>query len=94
MYEIFAEILETCRRPQNKTHVMYNMNTSYDSITKYLQQLQEMRLLQVESGTRSTFKMTDRDQESLEKGCQLQNLLSNDKIPYNLKRFVAAEMSI
>jgi predicted transcriptional regulator len=78
-YEILVEILESCRKPQKKTRVMYKTNNSYDSITKYLQQLQGMRLLQKEAKTGNTFKITERGIEFLEKWYQLQNLLNNEE---------------
>jgi predicted transcriptional regulator len=42
--QIFAEILELCRKPQVKTRVMYKANLSYKSLQDCLMQLQKKKL--------------------------------------------------
>jgi predicted transcriptional regulator len=45
--EITAEILNFCKQPQTKTHVMYNTNLSWQMTQKYLSQLQSLGLLEI-----------------------------------------------
>jgi predicted transcriptional regulator len=45
--QIFAEILELCRKPQVKTRVMYKANLSYKSLQDCLMQLQKKKLFEV-----------------------------------------------
>ena len=45
--EITAEILNFCKKPQTKTHVMYNTNLSWQMTQKYLSQLQSRGLLEI-----------------------------------------------
>jgi predicted transcriptional regulator len=71
-YDIFAEILDACQTPENKTHIMYKTNTSHRSFKKYLKQLLEMNLLQKK--TKNQFNTTERGKEYLTKYNQLQNI--------------------
>jgi predicted transcriptional regulator len=64
-YEIYCEMLQICQKPQNKTRIIYKTNTSYTSFRKYLEKLQEMRLLQLEPENR--YKTTERGKIFLQK---------------------------
>jgi predicted transcriptional regulator len=45
--EIFAEILELCRKPNVKTRVMYKTNLSYGMLQVCLEQLLKQELLEL-----------------------------------------------
>jgi predicted transcriptional regulator len=78
IYKIYAEMLQICRTPQNKTHIMYKTNTSYASFTKYLQSLQKAGLLQQELLNKNKFQTTERGKKFIEKYCEILQLLDEN----------------
>jgi len=46
--QIMAEILDLCKKPQLKTHVMYQKNLSWELLKKYLHDLQSQEFLQIQ----------------------------------------------
>jgi predicted transcriptional regulator len=77
IYEIYAEILQICQKPQNITHIMYQTNTSYVSFKKYLQQPQEIGLLKQGPEHKNRYKTTERGKTYLEKYAAFKQLLSS-----------------
>ncbi|UCC27586.1 MAG: hypothetical protein JSW29_05810 [Candidatus Bathyarchaeota archaeon] len=45
--EIMADILSICRRPQNKTRLLYEANLSWSMLNRYLDQMRSLRLLEI-----------------------------------------------
>ncbi len=45
--EIIADILSLCRRPQNKTRLLYEANLSWSMLNRYLDQMRSLRLLEI-----------------------------------------------
>ena len=60
--EILAEILEFCRQPQLRTHIMYQANLSWRPVTDYLHFCREMGVI-VKVGKR--YKVTERGRQLL-----------------------------
>jgi len=50
--QIMAEILELCKEPQFKTHVMYKTNLSWQMLQKYLSHLQSLGFLEIRHSPR------------------------------------------
>lgn len=78
VYKIYAEMLQICRTPQNKTRVMYKTNTSYAALTKHLQALQKSGLLQQEPFNKNRFRTTERGQMFIEKYYEILQLLDEN----------------
>jgi predicted transcriptional regulator len=72
--EIFSEILELCRKPTAKTHIMYKTNISYAALLKLLKQLQKLELLILEKSSKK-YATTDKGQEYIARWVTLQELL-------------------
>jgi len=72
--EITAEILNFCKKPRTKTHVMYNTNLSWQMLQKYLSQLQSRRLLQVHHSV-TKYATTQKGLKFVEKWKELLELL-------------------
>jgi predicted transcriptional regulator len=73
--QIFAEILELCRKPQVKTQVMHKANLSYTLLQDYLMQLQKQKLLEVHQ-SKKKYLTTEKGREFLQKWTVLQQLIT------------------
>jgi predicted transcriptional regulator len=73
--QIFAEILELCRKPQVKTKVMYKANLSYNMLQDCLMQLHKWKLLEVHH-SKKKYLTTEKGQEFLQKWTALQQLIT------------------
>jgi len=72
--EITAEILNFCKKPQTKTHVMYNTNLSWQMTQKYLSQLQSRGLLEIHHSV-TKYAATQKGLKFVEKWKELLELL-------------------
>ena len=72
--EILAEILELCREPTAKTHIMYKTNTSYPTMQKFLMQLQKLELLGLVDDA-PKYMTTEKGREFIGRYSALQDLL-------------------
>ena len=72
--EITAEILNFCKKPRTKTHVMYNANLSWEMLQKYLSQLQSRGLLEVHH-SQTKYATTEKGLKFVEKWRELLELL-------------------
>jgi len=72
--EITAEILNFCKQPQTKTHVMYSTNLSWQMLQKYLSQLQSLGLLEVHHSV-TKYATTEKGLKFVEKWRELLELL-------------------
>jgi predicted transcriptional regulator len=73
--QIFAEILELCRKPQVKTQVMHKANLSYTILQDCLMQLQKRKLLEVHH-SKTKYLTTEKGREFLQKWTALQQLIT------------------
>jgi len=73
-FEIMAEILSLCEKPQNKTKVMYRTNLSWGMLQKYLSQLQSLGLLEVHHSS-VKYATTQKGLKFVEKWRELAELL-------------------
>jgi predicted transcriptional regulator len=73
--QIFAEILELCRKPQAKTQVMHKANLSYTILQDCLMQLQKRKLLEVHQ-SKTKYLTTEKGREFLQKWTALQQLIT------------------
>jgi predicted transcriptional regulator len=73
--QITAEILNLCKEPQTKTHVMYRTNLSWIMLMKYLSQLQSQGLLET-SNTQTRYTSTQRGLKLVDKWREITELLS------------------
>jgi len=73
-FEIMAEILNFCEKPQNKTKVMYRTNLSWRMLQKYLSQLQSLEFLEVHHSS-VKYVTTQKGLEFVEKWRELAELL-------------------
>jgi predicted transcriptional regulator len=73
--QVFAEILELCRKPQVKTQVMQKANLSYPMLRDYLMQLQKWKLLEVPQ-SKKKYLTTEKGREFLQKWTALQQLIT------------------
>jgi len=73
-FEIMAEILSFCEKPQNKTKVMYRTNLSWVMLQKYLSQLQSLGLLEVHHSS-VKYATTKKGLKFVEKWRELAELL-------------------
>ena len=64
--EIFAEILQLCKKPMAKTRILYKTNISYPALLSQLVQLQKMGMLTHTAETKK-FATTDKGAEFPEK---------------------------
>ena len=76
--QIFAEILEQCKQPQVKTHVMRETNLSYVTLQDCISQLKKWHLVEVTHHIRIRYRTTDKGLRFLNKWTELQ-LIINEK---------------
>lgn len=69
-FQIMAEMLNFCKEPQIKTHVMQRTNLSYAGVEKYLHQLIDLGLLESQQCSAS-YSTTERGFAFLNKWAQL-----------------------
>lgn len=72
--EIEQDILRLCRKPVNKTRILYKCNLSYDLLQKYLKDLMSKDLLANNSD--GLFQATDKGKEFLETYKNLETLIA------------------
>jgi predicted transcriptional regulator len=72
--DLFAEILEQCKQPTVKTHIMYKVNLSYPSTMKFLSNLQNLQLLKFDETSRK-YKTTEKGLDYLKRYYELQKAL-------------------
>ncbi|MFQ6081190.1 MAG: winged helix-turn-helix domain-containing protein [Candidatus Bathyarchaeia archaeon] len=77
--EIMAEILSLCKQPRIKTKVMYRTNLSWQTLQKYLFQLQSQGLLKVHYST-TRYATTQKGLKFLEKWRELVELFSSEPL--------------
>ena len=77
--QIFAEILELCRKPKVKTRIQYQTNLSYKLLQKCLAQLQMYKLLE-EHHSQETYSTTEKGLDFLQKWTELEQLLAPSKV--------------
>jgi len=70
----FAEILEACKQPTAKTHIMYKTNLSYDATLKFLKRLQKLELLKLNQDNKK-YETTEKGFEFLKKNSELRKIL-------------------
>jgi len=76
--QIFAEILDLCRKPQTKTRVMYETNLSYAMLQDCLMKLQNKGLLEVHH-SKTKYATTEKGLEFLQRWAELQQFLKIEK---------------
>ena len=72
--EIFAEILDLCKQPTLKTHVMHKTNASYYYVLKLLEHLQELQMLKFDKNSKK-YETTEKGRKYVEKYNELEILL-------------------
>ncbi len=78
--EIIYEILSICRKPTNKTSILYKCNLSYNQLQKYLSYLLSQNLLKSFKGERKQFyQVTEKGKDFLDEYEQLNTLLEKEK---------------
>jgi len=85
--EIIYEILSVCRKPTQKTHILYKCNLSYEQLLKYLKYLISHGLLgSFEKKRRPFFHVTDKGRAFLEGYKTLRDFVrdSPERYPLNL----------
>lgn len=72
--EIMVEILDLCRRPRNKTKIMYQANLSWKLVQEYLSELKSRSLLEIHN---SPFKYatTEKGLRFVERWKNLESML-------------------
>jgi len=78
VYEIYAEILQICQKPESKTRIMYRTNTSYTYLMRYLEFLQKVGLLQPELFNRNRLQTTERGRKFVEKYREILQLIDEN----------------
>ena len=78
--EIFAEILEICRKPNVKTRVMYQTNLSYNMLQVCLKKLLKKELLELNLGAKN-YSTTERGLGFLQRWEDLQQLTGATESP-------------
>jgi predicted transcriptional regulator len=76
--QILAEILETCRKPQAKSRIMYKNNLSYNLLQDCLTELQKKKLIKVHH-SKEEYSTTEKGQKFFQKWTELQQLLITKK---------------
>ena len=76
--QIFAEILDLCRKPQTKTRVMYETNLSYTMLQDCLKKLQNQGLLEVHH-SEVKYATTEKGLQFLQRWVELQQFLKIEK---------------
>jgi predicted transcriptional regulator len=85
-FGIIAEILGFCKKPQSKTRIMHKINMSWNTLEKYLMELQQAGLVEVH---RSPIKhgITTKGQKFLKIWVNLDDLIqkepSNCQVQFN-----------
>ena len=74
--DVFAEILDLCKQPTAKTHIMYKTNTSYASVMRCLGRLQKIRMLKFDDNL-AKYETTERGFEFLQRYSELQEIIHN-----------------
>jgi len=78
--EIIYEILSICRKPTNKTSILYKCNLSYNQLQKYLSYLLSQNLLKSFKGERKQFyQVTEKGKDFLDEYEQLNTFLEKEK---------------
>jgi predicted transcriptional regulator len=77
-FEIIAEILLLCRRPQGKTRVMYETNLSYSMLQMYLNNLIALKLIEVHH-SKKKYATTQKGTVFLQKWLSLSDLLTEEQ---------------
>ncbi len=72
--ELFAEVLELCRKPAAKTRIMYKTGVSYPTSQSLIEQLLKLEMLKACVGTKK-FETTEKGAGFLKKYSALQKLL-------------------
>ena len=73
--EIFAEILNLCRKSQVKTRIMHKTNLSYSILQDCLKELQYLKFIEVHHSI-ERYSTTEKGLEFLQKFTDLQELIS------------------
>ena len=73
--QIFAEILDFCKKPRLKTHIMYRAELSYVRFQQYLAQLKKYGLLERNYG-KETYLTTEKGLRFLQQWTDLQQFLA------------------
>ena len=81
--EIIYEILFICRKPAQKTRVLYGCNLSYEQLSRYLKYLIDRGLLcLVEKNQKKLFQITEKGRKFLEGYESLNNIV--EEIPLKI----------
>lgn len=72
--EIFAEILDLCKQPTARTHVMYKTNMSYSNMLNSLEHLQKLQMLKFDKNSKK-YETTEKGHEYVKKYYELERIL-------------------
>ena len=76
--EIFYEILSTCRKPVNKTRIIYHCNINFVMFQKYLDIMTTSGLIKISNDeTRELFMTTDKGKNFIEYYKNMMSLMTN-----------------
>jgi predicted transcriptional regulator len=76
--QIFAEILDLCKKPRVKTHIMYRANLSYRSLQHYLMHLQKYGFLEVHH-SKEKYSTTEKGLKFLQMWIELNQILTSEE---------------
>jgi len=81
--EIIYEILLICRKPVNKTSILYKCNLSFSQLQKYMEYLFSYDLLKsIHESPREYYHVTDKGKIYMEEYEKLTGLFSKNKTNY------------
>jgi predicted transcriptional regulator len=72
--ELFAEILDLCKQPSARTHIMYKTHLSYPNVLKLLEHLQELQMLKLDKNNKK-YETTEKGHEYVKKYYELEKTL-------------------